>query len=184
MNLKNFMMVILLSFILLGNLSNLKAMTSNIVNPNQVYTYEILTQDIKKIATAYPDLIQYMSIGTTVYGREIWAVRLGKGEATITLNGVHHAREWLTTNLLMNMIEYYAKGYQEGKDLEGYKVKDILDKITIWFIPMVNPDGVTLQQKGLDAFPDEGHEALLGLNNNSQNFNSWKTNAQGIDLNR
>ena len=160
------------------------AKEQNIINPEQVYTYEILTNDIKNLAQQYPELIQYKSIGKSEYEREIWAIRLGTGEATVFLNGAHHAREWMTTNVLMNMLEEYAKAYREESNFEGYNVKELLDKVSIWFVPMVNPDGVTLQQKGLSSLPKAIHASLIKMNGGSTNFNRWKANAKGVDLNR
>lgn len=54
----------------------------------------------------------------------------------------------------------------------------------MWFVPMVNPDGVTLQQEELKAFPISLHASLLEMNEGSKNFKRWKANAKGIDLNR
>jgi g-D-glutamyl-meso-diaminopimelate peptidase len=160
------------------------AAPASIVNPVQLYTYDKMTSDIKKLAAAYPDLIHYESIGKTVYGRDIWAVSLGYGEATIFINGSHHAREWLTTNLNMYMIDQYARAYTSGSTIGKYAARQILNQTTIWFVPMVNPDGVTLQQFGAAAFPQKVRSTLIKFNQGSTNFARWKANAQGVDLNR
>ena len=107
-----FIFVLLLSFYVGLDESRAEAA---IVNTNQVYTYEKMEQDIVKLAKAYPDLITYKVIGKSEYGRNIYAVSLGKGESAVFINGSHHAREWLTTSLNMNMIEQYAASYKSGK---------------------------------------------------------------------
>lgn len=157
---------------------------TNIVNPYQTYTYEQMVKDIKKLEKKYPDLIRSKVIGKSEYGRDIYAFSLGKGDATVFINGSHHAREWLTTNLVMYMAEQYAKAYKGKKKIDSYNVQKILNSTTIWFVPMVNPDGVTLQQKGLKAFPKKDHAALIKMNLGSKNFKRWKANAKGVDLNR
>ncbi|WP_158523988.1 M14 family zinc carboxypeptidase [Paenibacillus bovis] len=164
--------------------STAEARSGNVVDPSATYTYTRLTRDIQSLASKYPDIIEYRSIGTTRYGREIWAVGLGHGEATLFINGSHHAREWLTTTLNMYMIEQYAAAYSANRKFEGYDARAILNKTRIWFVPMVNPDGVTLQQLGLDAFPASVHQALITMNGGSRNFKRWKANLQGIDPNR
>ena len=161
-----------------------QAAGANIVDPSLTYTYGVLTRDIRELAAKYPDLIEYKSIGRTLYGREIWAVGLGSGSATVFFNGSHHAREWLTTTLNMTMIEQYAAAYTANREFEGYDVRDILGKTKIWFVPMVNPDGVTLQQTGLQSFPASVHRALIAMNDGSRSFKRWKANAQGVDPNR
>ncbi len=174
-------MLLLLSAIPLYPIS---AASRSIVDATATYTYDRMTRDIQTLAQTYPDLIEYRSIGKTKYGRDIWAVGLGKGTATIFINGSHHAREWLTTTLNMTMIEQYAAAYTANRPYEGYNARAILDKTTIWFVPMVNPDGVTLQQLGLSAFPASVHSALIRMNGGSTNFKRWKANPQGIDPNR
>ncbi|MFD2214858.1 M14 family zinc carboxypeptidase [Metabacillus endolithicus] len=154
------------------------------VNNNQVYTYEIMEQDIKELAQAYPDLISYKVIGKSEYGRNIYAVSLGKGTSVVQVNGSHHAREWMTTMVNMNMIDQYANAYKNGSSYHGYNVRSILNNSKIWFVPMVNPDGVTLQQFGLKKFPSSDHAAIKKMNDGSMDFRRWKANAKGIDLNR
>jgi g-D-glutamyl-meso-diaminopimelate peptidase len=165
-------------------LSVASAAPASVVNPKQTYTYAIMVRDLNKLAAAYPDLIKLESIGKSEYGRDIWQADLGTGDAVVLLNGSHHAREWMTTILLMTMLDRYAQAYERGEAWNGQSVRDLLDRVTLRFIPMVNPDGVTLQQKGLSAFPKEDHAALLAMNDGSTNFKRWKANAKGIDLNR
>lgn len=157
---------------------------AEIVNPMQVYTHDIMEKDIKTLANTYPDLISYKSIGKSEYGREIYAVSLGKGLSTSYINASNHAREWISTNLVMKMIDEYAKAYKEGQTIGAYNVKTVLDNHTIWFVPMMNPDGVTLQQLGLNSFPKADHESLIQMNHGSLDFKRWKANGKGIDLNR
>ncbi|GIN85833.1 hypothetical protein J6TS2_22190 [Heyndrickxia sporothermodurans] len=129
-----------------------------------------MVRDIKRLAKQYPSIIHYETIGKSEYGRPIYAVLLGKGIATVFINGFHHAREWLTTNLNMYMLDQYANDYMSNKILDGYDVKKVLDQTTIWFVPMVDPDGVTLQQSGLSAFPKKDLAKLIKMNEGRKNF--------------
>ena len=156
----------------------------SIVNPNQTYSYAKMQKDINKLEKAYPGLVKKEVIGKSEYGRNIYAVSLGKGESTVFINGSHHAREWITTNLNMNMIDKYAAAYKSSSNINGYNVKKLLNNTTIWFVPMVNPDGVTLQQSGLKNFPAKDHAKIIKMNAGSKNFKRWKANAKGVDLNR
>ncbi|MBO8155558.1 MAG: hypothetical protein H0Z32_03765 [Bacillaceae bacterium] len=155
-----------------------------IVETDTVYTYEMMQEDLRFLDQEYGDLIEVFETGKTPYGRHLYLVKLGYGDAHVFYNASHHAREWLTTILLMNMLEEYAKAYQTGSDIQGYNLKELLHQTTIWMMPMVNPDGVTLQQKGLSAFPKSVHQQLIQFNEGSRDFKRWKANAEGIDLNR
>ncbi|WCN36824.1 M14 family metallopeptidase [Aneurinibacillus uraniidurans] len=154
------------------------------VNPKETYTYGKMVQDIRELTNKYPDIIQVKIIGKSEYGRDLYAIGLGTGPATVMINGAHHAREWLTSTLTMHMLEQYAYAYVNGTKIGGYDPHTILDQSTIWFVPMVNPDGVTLQQSGLTEFPKSVHTALISMNDGSRDFKKWKANAKGIDLNR
>jgi glucan-binding YG repeat protein len=158
------------------------AWLQDLVNPRTVYTYEQMETDIQELQNLYPDLIQTQVIGTSVDGRNLYAIKLGKGEKEIFLNGAHHAREHMTTNVLMEMIDQYAQSYIDGSVFSGYDTRDVLNKMTLWFVPMVNPDGVTLVQKGHLSAKDPNY--VLSLNNGSVDFSSWKANIRGVDLNR
>jgi murein tripeptide amidase MpaA len=156
--------------------------SQDIVNPRQVYTYEEMKRDIGKLQEMYPGLIQTTTIGKSVDGRNLYAVKLGTGKTEITINGSHHAREHISTNVLMEMIDEYAQAYTKGQLFDGYNPRTILTNSSIWFIPMVNPDGVSLVQLGHTSAKNPGY--VLSLNGGSTNFSSWKANIRGVDLNR
>ncbi|QKS48790.1 carboxypeptidase (plasmid) [Paenibacillus cellulosilyticus] len=163
------------------------AATSNasIVNPLQVYSYTQMSADLQALATRYPQLITLGSAGKSEYGRTLWMADIGHGPAVILLNGAHHAREWITTTTLMKLLEEMAVQYEKNSTVSGgLRAHDLLDRVTFRIVPMVNPDGVTLQQYGLSAFPEAYHAGLIYMNNGSRNFKRWKANARGVDLNR
>lgn len=154
----------------------------DVVNPRQIYSYEQMELDIQGIQKLYPDFIQTQVIGQSVDGRNIYAVRLGLGPTEIFLNGAHHAREHMTTNVLMEMLDEYSRSFADGYSYGGYNTSDLLHKVSIWFVPMVNPDGVTLVQRGHTSAKNPSY--VLQLNNNNTDFSSWKANIRGVDLNR
>jgi SH3-like domain-containing protein len=155
---------------------------SDVVNPRQVYSYYQMELDIRSLEAMYPELIKSSVIGKSVDGRNIYAVRLGFGRNEVLINASHHAREHITTNLVMEMVDEYAEAYYYKKLIDGYNVRDVLAKTTFWFVPMVNPDGVTLVQQGHKSAKNPDY--VLKLNNNNPDFSAWKANIRGVDLNR
>ncbi|MFB1051207.1 M14 family metallocarboxypeptidase [Paraliobacillus sp. JSM ZJ581] len=153
-----------------------------IIQPKQLYTYDILCEDCNRLMERYPSLISTETIGYSVGERKIIAIKLGNGEDKIFISGAHHAREWLTTALLMDIIETYARVAVNTSNVEANRIKSILDECTFLFVPMVNPDGVTLVQKGEHDF--EQKDLLIKWNNGSDDFSAWKANIRGVDLNR
>lgn len=180
---KNKLLVLLFTSLIIIGLT-LPSHGEEVVKIQKIYSYDILTKDLDKLSKSFPNLISYKSIGTTPFNRDIWAVKLGTGNTNVLFTGAMHAREWISTILIMKLIENYASAYAKGEIIYDYNVEKLLNKTSIWFVPMVNPDGVTLQQFGLRAFPKEVHKELLIMNDSKSDFKRWKANAQGIDLNR
>lgn len=178
-----------------GNVDNLTLRTLNeavsnkiprspnkVVNGHQTYSYQTMVSDIKRLEFLYPNLVSTEVIGYSVDGRKLYAIKLGTGSKEVFINGSFHAREHMTTNVVMKMLDDYAHSYVSQKAYHGYNTRQILDQVSIWFVPMVNPDGVMLVQEGASSAkrPNE----VIRLNGGSTNFNRWKANIKGIDLNR
>ncbi len=153
----------------------------DVVKPQTIYTFKQLEKDIQTLDDLYGDLVKVEIIGYSVENRPIYAVKLGYGETSIFVNGAHHAREWLTSNLLMEMIDVYSAAYIKGDSIQGLNVQSLLNDKSIWFVPMVNPDGVTLVQLG-QSITDNQNLSLI--NNPFANFDRWKANIRGVDLNQ
>jgi len=145
------------------------------------YTYENLTNDIKELSKL--ENVEVFSIGQSEYGRELYAVKIGKGELNTIIVGTAHAREWMNSVLTIEMAKTYADTYNNYGYLGEYNVRELLDWCSITFIPMQNPDGVALQQQGLTAFTLEQQEEIKKIGY-SEKYKQWKANAKGVDLNR
>ncbi|MFD6209549.1 M14 family zinc carboxypeptidase [Peribacillus sp. NPDC060253] len=147
----------------------------------EVYSPERMEADLQGIQNQYELDVQI--IGQTEEGKNIKAVKLGEGKRSILLVGSHHGREWLSSKLLMSMLEEYAGAYRAGKSVGGYS-SALMDEVSIWFIPMLNPDGVSIQQGDLSNLSFIEKAAVWKMNRYSKNWSRWKANAKGIDLNR
>ncbi|WP_169891227.1 M14 family zinc carboxypeptidase [Litchfieldia alkalitelluris] len=150
---------------------------------NGEYTYEKMMNETNIVKKNHPEIIEVTSIGTSPFGRDIPAIKLGKGKKHVLFVGSHHGREWMTTQLLMKMIHTYATAYERNEKVGNYH-PEILDEVSIWFVPMINPDGVTIQQNGINMFSIGYQQLLLEMNHNQLNLQRWKANGLGVDLNR
>ncbi|MPQ30088.1 LysM peptidoglycan-binding domain-containing protein [Clostridium estertheticum] len=154
----------------------------DVVYTNIDYTYEIMKKDLEGLKARYP-FIEVESAGRSELGKELYYVKLGNGPNKVFYNGAHHGIEWITSVLLMKFIENFAKAYAMGQDMEGYNVRDIFKKSTIYVMPMVNPDGVDLVLNGLEK-SNPYYNDLIKWNNGSLDFSeNWSANIRGVDLN-
>lgn len=108
------------------------------------HNYAELTQALQKLATDYPDNVEMKSIGKSLEGREMWALRitqdvkshLGDRPAIIFMGG-HHAREHVSIEMPYLLAEHLlSKAAAHDPIIEKY-----LSTREIHIIPSVNPDG-------------------------------------------
>lgn len=147
------------------------------------YTYEIMERNIRGLKARYP-FIETGVAGKSVLGRNLYYIRLGTGPTEVFYNGAHHALEWIGAPLLMKFTENFARGYAGGARIQGYDIRDIWRRSSIYIMPMVNPDGVELVLSGLKR-DNPYYSRLLAWNKTGQPFSQvWNANIRGVDLNR
>lgn len=101
---------------------------------------EDIERFVKDVQLRFPEIVEVRSIGKSLEGRDIWAVKItgnnGKVKPTFLVNAMHHAREVMTPEITTDMIDYLTSNY--GVDP---KVTSWVDHSIIWVIPMFNVDG-------------------------------------------
>lgn len=146
------------------------------------YTYEIMERQLRGLRARYP-FIEIGSAGTSVMGKTLYTVRLGRGLNRVSYNASHHANESITTPLLMKFIENFAKAFSVGGSIRGYNVPDIWRYSSIYIVPMVNPDGVDLVNYWPN-YTNPVYTQAAGLNTSGLPLpRVWKANIRGVDIN-
>lgn len=175
--------------------------TEQVKNPvvavTEKYSYDRMVQDIGRLKARYGDLMQVREIGTSLDGRQIYEVILGNPDAKkhVLIHAGIHGREYMTPLLAMKQLEYGLEFYGRGS-YEGQPLSNILNQAAVHFVPMVNPDGISLSQFGLQAIRSAGLQQTirqcyaddLAQGRTSADFDTyltlWKSNARGVDLNQ
>ena len=136
-----------------------KANAQAIVTSNAVYTYDVLLADITELCATYPGIVNFTSIGTTKSGFMIPMITVGNVNAphSIMIQASIHGREYATANMSMKIAEYYASLFAQGQ------LQDLFANTCFYVVPMANPEGVSISQS---------------------TDKNWKSNGQGVDLNR
>lgn len=150
---------------------------------SETYTYDVMMRDMKKLLAVYP-FLHFVSLGTTVLGRNIPAFLWGSGEKKIFVNGAHHGMEWITSLLLMKMLETCCHHYTNQTSIGDVNFSELFSRVTLAVCPMVNPDGVSIAINGLsETLPPITKTRLKAYNGESTNFSKWQANLNGVDLN-
>ncbi len=146
------------------------------------YDYKRLIRDIKILTENYGDFLESFSIGETVMGKKIPCMKLGNGEKKLLLIGSHHGLEYLTSAFLTKFLSNYIVKLITDSEYFGYNIKELHEKLTLYIIPMLNPDGVDIAVNGLDI-TNPHHRRLISMVG-IHSFNSvWQANAKGVDIN-
>lgn len=138
------------------------------------HNYTEMTDKLRTLTQQHSGISQMNSIGKSLEGRDIWAVRISGDlaqadsfPAAIFMGG-HHAREHLSIELPIYYIEYLLTEYANGNP----RIQRLVNGRDLHFIPMVNPDGAE-------------YDISTG------SYKSWRKNRRqnsngtyGVDLNR
>lgn len=139
-----------------------------------------LQEEITGAGQAHPGLTKVVSIGKTVQGKDILALKLTKGAAktkdgakpSVLYMSNQHAREWITPEMTRRLMHHYLDNY--GKDP---RITKIVDSTELWFVLSANPDGYDFTHAA-DA------NRLWRKNLRDVNGDGVISRGDGIDLNR
>lgn len=137
----------------------------SIVPTNVSYNYSLMSQNLSTLNRTYP-FLNIQTVGSSVLGKNIYVIKLGKGTKKVFYSASIHANEWITSVLLMKFIEDYCIAYNNNSRLYGYSVRRLFNSVSIYIMPMVNPDGVDLVTGNLN----KSSLAYLNVLNISRQF--------------
>ncbi|MEV1328350.1 M14 family zinc carboxypeptidase [Micromonospora costi] len=138
------------------------------------HDYAELTAVVNQVVADHPSIARKLSIGSSYQGRDLMAVKISDNVATdenepeILFNAQQHAREHLTVEMAIYLLNLFTDGY--GSDS---RITNLVNGREIWIVPTVNPDG-------------SEYDIATG------SYRSWRKNRQpnsgssnvGTDLNR
>jgi carboxypeptidase T len=111
--------------------------------PDQEYKNPDEIEDfINETHAKYPDITEVKSIGKTLEGRDIWAIKISdkakkdEKEPVFLVNAMHHAREVMTPEITTDMVEFLTSNYGRLAEVTNW-----VNETEIWVIPMFNLDG-------------------------------------------
>ena len=147
------------------------------------YCHEILEFNLQNLVKRFP-FVSLFSIGKSVLGKEIYALKIGDGEKEIFYNGAHHANEWITIPVLLKFAEQLACAYAESGRIFGQSARKLFSAASVYIAPCVDPDGVDLVTGELTG--GEYYDAALRIAQSYPDVpfpSGWKANIRGVDLN-
>lgn len=132
-------------------------------------------EKLKALNDRYPQFTSLRHIGTSLQGRPIWALLVSTtpnpesseylAKPTLMFDGMHHAREIMTSEVVMDVAEYSLDLLEKGTG-----ITPLLSQWNVWIVPMLNVDG----------------NNIVWTSNNMWRKNAATTNGRvhGVDINR
>jgi hypothetical protein len=156
--------------------------------PPALLDHDTVAGWVSRVASQSPALFSTEEIGRSVEGRSINLISFGRGPVHVLLWSQMHGDEPTATAALLDILEHVRRHADEAT------VRQLIDRLTLHFVPMLNPDGAARFQRrnaqGIDINRDalllqspEGRalkalrdrlKPALGFNLHNQ---SWKTSA-------
>ncbi|MGW1785979.1 M14 family zinc carboxypeptidase [Streptomyces sp. NPDC002143] len=139
-----------------------------------------LREEILRTGQENPGLTKVVSLGKTVNGQDILAVKLTKNaksskdgaKPAVLYMSNQHAREWITPEMTRRLMNHYLDNYRTDK-----RIKKIVDSTELWFVLSANPDGYDYTFQSTD-------NRLWRKNLRDVNGDGAITTGDGVDLNR
>ena len=156
----------------------------SIVKTDIPQTYELCEQTILNLAAKYP-FLRTEVLTETSSGRNLRTLVIGSGPRKVIFSAAWHANEWITAPILLKFVEDFAAALATGGEIYGMDAGDLAAKVTVYTVPMVNPDGVDLVTGAIGS-EQADYEKAASI---AENFPSipfpdgWKANLNGVDLN-
>lgn len=132
--------------------------------------------------------------GTSLEGRDLAAIKLGKGsDHKVLICGAHHSREWISVEMAYYLAEYLVEHYSTSPSTDNDKrIRHLLDNREVWIVPLVNPDGhnVTITRDrfwrpNVRELSFEEHQTIHVEKRHKRNIEvPALVTFRGIDLNR
>jgi hypothetical protein len=103
-----------------------------------------LAEELQQVAADHPGLTKLVTIGTTVQGKPIYAIKVTTGaqrnrdgsKPAVLYSAAQHAREWITPEMVRRLLHHVVDGYASDPD-----TRRLLRRTELWFVPVANPDG-------------------------------------------
>jgi hypothetical protein len=136
------------------------------------HSYDETMAFIQSVAQAFPDIASLFDMGTSVEGRKIQGLKIGKAGSNkkgFWIDGGIHAREWISPAVALYTINELTSKYATDAQIKNY-----VDTLDFFIAPNVNPDGYEYSRS----------DDRLWRKNRAKNKCGVFQCCYGVDLNR
>lgn len=138
---------------------------------------------MQALCAKYPYL-HCQPIGSSACGREICALVLLPSSVpakdNVLFTAAFHGQEWLTSLIILRFAEDICEALQQNTPFVGVDLHRAFYGRRLYFVPLVNPDGVDIATQGSDS-AGKYADTVRALGGDTKGL--WQANARGVDIN-
>ncbi len=157
-----FTLVFVVLFTTYFSFSQQKDITAQLYETYPMFKEKTLDKRRIKHHQLQPLLAKYLAnpkfevnvVGRSIEGRNLSLVSIGQGSTNVFLWSQMHGDEPTATQAIFDIFNFFAS------DAFGEEKKEILDNLTLHFLPMLNPDGAERYQRRNVLGVDINRDAL------------------------
>ena len=120
--------------------------------------------EMKALAERYPGLVKRLTLNhKTVEGREVHGIEITEnvnasdGKPVFLQTGIHHAREWPSSEHAMEFAYDIINGYNR----KDPRITSLAKRVRLIVVPVVNPDGFNVSREApVDLLEDPQYEQI------------------------
>lgn len=144
------------------------------------FNYQLHYSKIEEIINELTksEIVNTEIIGESADNRNIYSVEIGKGNKTLLIDANIHAAETANTPLLVKFMIDVVNNYEKGDK----NLKTKLNDYKIVILPCINPDGYEVYNFGIESI--NNRNLWIYKNKDKIDFENFKHNANGVDINR
>ena len=107
---------------------------------NSLQTYNNHVAFMDTLVATYPDLAQKVSLGTSILGRNMWALRITGPQArrkpAVFMHGAEHGNEQAPASIVAFVANHLLTNYGTNPTVTA-----LVDNVEWYLLPIMNPDG-------------------------------------------
>ena len=146
-------------------------------------TYEAIYYSLWEMAQRYGEIAQFRVIGKSHDDRMIPMLELGTGDrAVFCLSGMRGTERLMPTYLLWMAAEYCQAWECRWMPEDLYDLRQLFSDWKLCFIPVLNPDGYEIYEKGYTVIRNPIFRQMLRMQETPSR--EYTCNARGMDIRR
>ncbi|RNA69990.1 M14 family zinc carboxypeptidase [Alteribacter keqinensis] len=140
--------------------------TNGETNISSIITYDEMIKELESIEKRSKDELEVFTLADLGYeydkseqGRDLYVAKVGNGPKTVWVQSRIHGDEPYGTEATLQLLKRYTSN-------QSAQYQDVMDELTLYFIPMYNPDGSEMNIRQTVLYDQETGEPLLNSNGN------------------